>query len=95
MRCWVPILILVGATAASAAERAPALIANACASCHGPDGRSQGAIPSLAGMPADEFVARMAAFRAGTGQATIMDRIAPGYSPAETRALADYFANLR
>jgi cytochrome subunit of sulfide dehydrogenase len=82
-------------TVALAAEREAAALANACASCHGPDGRSQGAIPSLAGMPAPEFVAKMAAFRSGADDATVMDRIAPGVSPAEADRLADYFANLR
>ena len=46
-------------------------------------------------MPASEFVAKMAAFRTGAGAATIMDRIAPGVSPAEVDRLADYFAGLR
>lgn len=78
-----------------AAERAPAALANACASCHGTDGRSQGVIPSLAGMPAADFTAKMAAFRAGEGDATVMDRIAPGVSLAEIDGLAVYFASLR
>jgi cytochrome subunit of sulfide dehydrogenase len=96
-KAFSPIVVLVSfcGTATSAAEREPAAMADACASCHGPDGRSEGAIPSLAGMPAAEFVAKMEAFRTGEGEATIMDRIAPGFSPAETRRLADYFANLR
>jgi cytochrome c553 len=46
-------------------------------------------------MPAADFVAKMAAFRSGGGDATVMDRIAPGVSPAEVDALADYFAKLR
>jgi sulfide dehydrogenase cytochrome subunit len=92
------VLISLGAdvaTVAMAAEREPVALANACAPCHGTDGRSQGAIPSLAGMPAGDFVAKMAAFRSGAGDATVMDRIAPGISSAETDRLADYFANLR
>jgi cytochrome subunit of sulfide dehydrogenase len=91
-----PVLIILASlgTVASAAEREPAALANACASCHGPDGRSQGAIPSLAGRPAADFVAKMAACRSGGGDATIMDRIAPGVSPAEVDALADYFSQL-
>ena len=84
-----------GGTVATAAEREPAALANACASCHGTDGWSQGAIPSLAGMPAPDFVAKMAAFRSGDAEATVMDRIAPGISPAETERLADNFADLR
>jgi cytochrome c553 len=91
----IVILAAAGGSLAFAAERAPAALADACASCHGPDGRSQGAIPALAGMPATEFVAKMAAFRTGAGAPTIMDRIAPGISPAEVDGLADYFAGLR
>jgi cytochrome subunit of sulfide dehydrogenase len=91
----IVMLMPLCAAATSAAEREPAAMADACASCHGPDGRSEGAIPSLAGMPADAFVAKMEAFRNGESEATIMDRIAPGFSQAETRRLADYFANLR
>jgi cytochrome subunit of sulfide dehydrogenase len=92
---WAAAILLVAlGEAASAAARQPAALADACASCHGTDGRSQGAIPSLAGMPAQDFVARMAAFRAGGGGATIMDRIAPGFTPAEIERLADYFASL-
>src|SRR5919106_2194059 len=94
---WPVLIILASleAPVAPAAEREPAALANACASCHGPDGRSQGAIPSLAGMPAADFVAKMEAFRSGGGDATVMDRIAAGVNPAEVDALADYFANLR
>jgi len=99
MRCKIlPVILLLawsGAAAAQSPEREAAALADACASCHGPDGRSQGAIPSLAGMPAAAFVARMAAFRSGHGDATVMDRIAPGVSPAEVEALAAYYADLR
>jgi sulfide dehydrogenase cytochrome subunit len=89
------LILLLGASAAASAEREPVAVADACASCHGTDGRSEGAIPTLAGMPAPEFVAKMAAFRSGIGEATVMDRIAPGLSPAEIDRLADYFADLR
>ena len=85
---------LHGATA-GAAERASAALANACAACHGTDGRSEGAIPTIAGMPASEFVAKMNAFGAGTEEATVMDRIARGLTQAEIDGLASYFASLR
>ena len=78
-----------------AAERAPTALANACAACHGTDGRSQGAIPTIAGMPASEFVAKMNAFGSSPEEATIMDRIARGLSLAEIDGLASYFARLR
>jgi sulfide dehydrogenase cytochrome subunit len=98
MRSSAPVLIVLlvsqGASAGTV-ERAPAALANACAACHGTDGRSQGAIPTSAGMPASEFVAKMNAFGSSTGEATIMDRIARGLSQAEIDGLASYFARLR
>jgi sulfide dehydrogenase cytochrome subunit len=90
----LPLMAMLAASTAAAAEREPVAMADACASCHGTDGRSQGAIPTLAGMSAAAFVAKMAAFRSGDCQATVMDRIAPGFSPAEIDQLADYFAGL-
>jgi cytochrome c553 len=89
------LLLILAAGTASSAERSPAALADACATCHGTDGRSEGAIPSLAGVRAPEFVARMTAFRSGAGDATVMDRIAAGVSPAEVDQLAGYFAGLR
>ena len=42
-----------------------AALANACAACHGPDGRSQGAIPSLDGLSAEYFKKTMQASKNG------------------------------
>jgi sulfide dehydrogenase cytochrome subunit len=98
MRSSAPVLIVLlvsqGASAGGV-ERAPAALANACAACHGTDGRSQGAIPTIAGMPASEFVTKMNAFGSSPEEATIMDRIARGLSQAEIDGLASYFARLR
>jgi sulfide dehydrogenase cytochrome subunit len=99
MRSSAPVLIVLLASlqgaSAGAVERAPAALANACAACHGTDGRSQGAIPTIAGMPASEFVTKMNAFGSSPEEATIMDRIARGLSQAEIDGLASYFARLR
>ena len=89
------LLTCVHGGTAGATEPAPAALANACATCHGADGRSEGAIPAIAGMPAPDFVAKMNAFGSSTGEATIMDRIARGLSQAEIDGLASYFARLR
>ena len=53
--------------------------AEACAACHGPDGHSAGAIPALAGHPAEDMLKALAGFRDGSRPATIMDRIVRGY----------------
>lgn len=65
-------------------------LAAACTGCHGPGGDSAGAVPDIAGMPVAEFTRHMAAFRGGEG--TIMNRLAPAYDTAATKALARYFA---
>ncbi|MDN5940011.1 MAG: hypothetical protein L0H83_15305 [Salinisphaera sp.] len=83
--------LVSSACTGSSSAPMPALAA-ACFCCHGPAGRSTGAIPDLAGMPKDAFIERMAAFREGTG--TVMDRIVPAYSAAEVAALAEYFSTL-
>ncbi|WP_353219384.1 c-type cytochrome [Salinisphaera sp. S4-8] len=93
----VPMLLSL-ATLASAATPDGAMLAGACTACHGPHGRSVGAVPSLAGLARSRFIERMQAYRRGDdegtadGPTTIMNRIAPGYDDAEIAALADYFA---
>jgi cytochrome subunit of sulfide dehydrogenase len=79
------------AAADSAAARGSALT-NACAACHGPDGRSQGAIPSIDNLPAEEFIAALKAFRADARKGTVMNRIAKGVDDAEISAMATYVA---
>jgi cytochrome subunit of sulfide dehydrogenase len=65
-----------------------------CNACHGPDGRSEGAIPSLVGMSAKQIESALHAFKFETRPATIMNRIAKGYTDKEIAAVAAYFANL-
>ncbi|HEY0663681.1 MAG TPA: c-type cytochrome [Thiobacillaceae bacterium] len=80
---------------AGAADVHTRTIASTCMSCHGPDGKSQGAIPSLAGLEKDYFVKSMQGFKAGTRAASIMKRHANGYTDAEIDAMGDYFASLK
>jgi cytochrome c553 len=47
-------------------------------------------MPPLAGRKPDDIVTAMQAFRVGQKPATVMDRIAKGFSDAETRAIADW-----
>ena len=69
-------------------------LSQACTSCHGLNGVSAGAIPTIAALPADDIVAKLVAFREQTADATIMNRIARGYTDDEIAALADYFSQL-
>lgn len=64
-----------------------------CAACHGYDGVSNGpATPSIAGMPPEYFIETMKAFKNGERPATVMDRIAKGYSDEELEIMAEFFA---
>jgi sulfide dehydrogenase cytochrome subunit len=69
-------------------------LAATCANCHGTQGKAVdgSAVPGLAGMPREYFVAQMQAFKAGSRPATIMHQLAKGYSDAQIQQLAAYFA---
>ena len=69
-----------------------AAIANACATCHGPDGQSQGVIPSINSLSKENFVAAMRAFRTGERQGTVMNRIAKGLDETDIEAVAAYWS---
>ncbi len=68
------------------------LLANACATCHGPEGRSTGAIPSLRTLSADQVRESLYAFRRGEQSGTAMNRIAQGLTESDIEAVAEYFA---
>lgn len=94
------VLLMAGPGLTSLANAGPAAprglaLANACAACHGPDGRSQGAIPSINTLSAEDFVAALKAFRGDTRQGTVMNRIAKGLDDGEIDAAAAYYANQR
>lgn len=69
-------------------------LAATCANCHGTQGRAVdgSSVPSLAGMPRDQMVTQLRAFKAGTRPATVMHQLAKGYSDAQIEQLAGYFA---
>lgn len=70
-------------------------LADGCTSCHGIGGRAKGAIPALAGQDHADLLAKLTAFKAGKGDATIMNRIAHVYSNDELETLADYFSKVK
>jgi cytochrome subunit of sulfide dehydrogenase len=66
--------------------------AASCAACHGTDGQAQkGALP-LSGRPGDELYRILLAFKAGERPATVMHQHAKGYTDAELKQLANWFA---
>ena len=89
--------LLVALSAQAQAQEGPSgqAIVQTCYVCHGPQGKSVEGVPPLL-LGQKEFVQRqMADFKADRRPATIMNRIAKGYSDAEIAAIADYLAALK
>ena len=98
IRLWIGSLIgpLAAAAAlavgsiASAADAPPG--ASSCSGCH-PASASVGTpVPRLNGRDAAQITTAMTEFRTGKRPATVMDRIAKGFTDDETKAIAAYFA---
>ena len=70
------------------AQTVPSPNVAACLSCHGTSNQPS-SFPDLAALDAPTLIAAMSAFRTGERPATIMNRIAKGYSDAETQELAE------
>ncbi|HEY8581135.1 MAG TPA: hypothetical protein VIL72_14705, partial [Beijerinckiaceae bacterium] len=76
-------------SATSSTAPAPPPGATSCTGCHGAPG---GALPSLQGQSAEAISGAMAAFRSGERPATLMNRIAKGFSDEESRAIGVWLA---
>lgn len=70
-------------------------LAYACAACHGPEGRSSGAIPPLFGMNEATLKDSLRAFRSGERSGTVMNRFAQGLDDRDIEAVATYFSSRR
>ena len=104
MRYSVPIVlsftILLFSSTVHAAGVSPqisqgAMLSNSCSACHGTDGKSPGAIPSINGKSARFINQALSEYRSGTRASTVMGRHAKGYSDEEIKLIADYFSNLK
>jgi sulfide dehydrogenase cytochrome subunit len=84
--------MLAAAAPAGAADAVdPALLADSCAACHGTGGSSVGGAPTISNLTVDYFVLAMKDYASGARPATVMNRIAKGYTEAEIAAMAQYF----
>ncbi|MCW8908185.1 MAG: c-type cytochrome [Sedimenticola sp.] len=83
--------LMVGALAVQAGP-SPQMLSQTCAACHGTMGSSVAVIPTIAGADPEYFVETMQAFKSGDRKATVMDRVAKGYSDEQITAMANYFA---
>lgn len=81
-------------TAQAAEISRGSVLASTCFTCHGTDGKSTGAMPSIYGVPAETLVRNMEAFQSGARPATVMDRHALGYTDEEIQAIAEYLSTI-
>ena len=88
----VALAVLLPAAAQSQELSAARSLAATCANCHGTNGVSRGEVPSLAGVPSQATIAKMAAYKSGALPATVMHQIAKGFSDEQIRQLALFFA---
>ncbi|MBD0275615.1 MAG: c-type cytochrome [Acetobacteraceae bacterium] len=91
LRHAVVLAALVLAPAAARAAASPPG-ASSCGGCHAEAGRPDAAVPSIRGRPASEIAAAMRAYAAGERPATVMDRIAKGFSEDEVQAIAAWIS---
>ncbi|MEI6354356.1 MAG: hypothetical protein WCO47_06480 [Methylococcus sp.] len=87
---WVLLCLFAPAGAPAAfGEAAECSLILACAGCHGDDGAGSGPFPALHSLKPHEVVSTMRAFRLGERPATVMQRIAAGYTDPELSKMAD------
>jgi cytochrome subunit of sulfide dehydrogenase len=81
--------------AAVAASAEPPAGAASCTGCHPASARVTSPVPRLAGLERDAIVKALQEFRAGQRAATVMDRIAKGFTDDEIQAIAAWYAAQR
>jgi cytochrome subunit of sulfide dehydrogenase len=86
------VALAVAGSLASAAAPEPPAGASQCTGCHAAGAKVDTAVPRLAGRSAADIIAQMQAFKTGQKQATVMDRIAKGFTDDEIRAIAEWYA---
>ena len=82
----------VATAAAAVASAEPPAGAASCSGCHPASPRVTSPVPRLAGVDQAAIVRAFLEFRSGQRPATVMDRIAKGFTDDEIQALAAWFA---
>ena len=66
--------------------------ASSCSGCHATNTAAETPVPKINGRSADDIMTAMAAFRSGSKPATVMNRIAKGYTDDELKPIAAWLA---
>jgi cytochrome c553 len=81
--------------AAVVASAEPPAGAAACSGCHPASARVTSPVPRLSDLAPAAIVKAMQDFRSGKRPATVMDRIAKGFTDDEIQAIAAWYASRR
>ena len=93
---WLSLVALPLASAAAGASTAyaqglPPPGASSCSGCHPISAAVDTPVKRLVGRNPEEIIEAVKAFRSGEKPATIMDRIAKGFSDDEIKKIADWY----
>lgn len=94
-RVVVAVIGCASITAAAVASAEPPAGAASCSGCHPASARVTSPVPRLAGLDRARIVRAMEDFRSGKRAATVMDRIAKGFTDDEIQAIAAWYASQR
>jgi len=89
----IALLFSINIVMAAAPNKAK-IMADACLTCHGPNGAGSGKIPELNGLEKSDITESLFGFKSGDEKSTIMGRYAKALSDDEINMLAEYFASL-
>ncbi len=98
MKMFVPAaalcLLAMAGTSHAADPNLARNLAATCANCHGTNGNAVkgSGLDSLAGVPKDKTLQKLADFKSGDKPASIMHQIAKGYTDAQLDLIATFFA---
>lgn len=87
----IALSLALGSTSAGSGNLAPGL-ALACTGCHS-EQPADDKLQSISSLTASEIVTAMREFRSGQRSATLMDRIAKGFSDEEIQTIAEWFGS--
>jgi cytochrome c553 len=92
-RALAAAIVVASIAAAVVASAEPPAGAAACSGCHSTSVRVNSPVPRLTGLDQAAIVKAMQAFRSGQRIATVMDRIAKGFTDDEIQAIAAWYAS--
>jgi sulfide dehydrogenase cytochrome subunit len=89
---FAAVTMFLAAPGAGFAADLPPPGASSCSGCHAATVAVRTPVPRLTGHSSAEITEAMREFRNGKRPATVMDRIAKGFTDAETAAVAIWYA---